>query len=78
MRPDMRYLGNGMHARVSTAGALDLELGSQEILSRLAELALHGPRVVLLLPTAVFRAVIFERDFPGFQFLKCTPRGGVL
>jgi hypothetical protein len=39
---------------------------------------LHGPRVVLLLPTAVFRAVIFERDFPGFQFLKCTPRGGVL
>ena len=56
-----------MHARVGPAGTLDLELGSQEILSRLAELALHGPRVVLLLPAAVFGAVIFERNFPGFQ-----------
>jgi hypothetical protein len=63
----VRYLGNGVNARVGTAGALDLELGSQEILSRLAELALHGSRVVLFLPTAVLGAVILECDFPGFQ-----------
>jgi hypothetical protein len=67
MRAEVRYLGDSVYARVGTAGALDLELGSQEIFGRFAKLALHGSRVVLLLPAAIFGPVIFERDLPGFQ-----------
>jgi hypothetical protein len=57
---EVRYLGNGVDAGIGTAGALDFELGSQEIFGSLAELALDGAGVDLFLPAAVFGPVIFE------------------
>ena len=75
----MRHLSDGVYACVGTAGPLNLDFFSQEILGRLAQLALHGSRVVLLLPTAVLGAVVFERELPGFQFLSvCRFCGAVL
>ena len=75
-RAHVRYLRDGMDTGIRAAGAVDFEVRTQEILGSLAELSLHGPGVVLLLPAAVFRSVVFERELPGFQFLSVRPRAG--
>ena len=70
----MGYLRDGVDAGIRPAGAVDFEVGSQEVLGGLAELTLHGPGVVLLLPAAVLGSVIFKGELPGFQFLSLRPR----
>src|SRR5262249_28244491 len=47
--------------------APDLDLAVEEILGGLMQFSGHGAPVRLLLPAAVTRAVVFEREFPGFH-----------
>ena len=68
MYAQVRHLGAGVYTGVGTAGTLDFDIRAEEVLSRFAELALDGAGVLLLLPAAVFGAVVFQRELPGFQF----------
>jgi hypothetical protein len=63
----VRYLSAGVDSGVGTAGALDFDGGREKILGSLAKLALHGTRIGLLLPAAVFGSVVLQCKFPGLQ-----------
>ena len=54
-----------MNAGIRAASAADLNLAVEEVFSRLSQFASDGASVLLFLPTAVARAVVFEREFPG-------------
>jgi len=71
-RPKMRDLSDGVDARVGAAGALDVDLDAEEILRGFTKLALDGARVQLFLPAAIFGAVVFEGQLPGFQEISVT------
>ena len=68
----MRHLRPSMHARVGAPRALDVHRASEELLRRFPQLALHGSRVVLFLPAAILRAVVFDGQLPGFQLTQCS------
>ena len=59
----MRHLPQGVHARIRAAGAHEFErrIACQRA-DRGFEFALHRARILLLLPAAVFRSGIFDRE----------------
>jgi hypothetical protein len=60
---DVCNLPERMNARVGSAGALHLNLAMKNSVDGLAQLAHHGARVLLLLPSAVSRAVVLKKKF---------------
>ena len=66
----MGYLRSRMYARIGTAGTLDFNLAVEQILRGFAKLTLHCSGVLLLLPAAIFGAVVFENQSPAFQSLS--------
>src|SRR5262245_40419588 len=63
----MGDLRQSVNSGVSAPGAPDLDLSIEEALGDLAQFAGDRAGVRLLLPSAITRAVVFKRDFPGFH-----------
>src|SRR5215210_5604206 len=62
----MSDLGSCVDAGIRSSGPAEFHFRSEVILGRASKLALHSPRIALLLPSAVAGAVILERELPGF------------
>src|SRR6202035_6014603 len=59
----MRDLPERMHASIGTAGAMNAHLLAADCLDRRLQRALHRRAIVLNLPAAERRAVIFDDEF---------------
>ena len=64
-RLQMRDLGERMDAGVGAARAAEIDAFAHRLLDRAPELARDRPGVLLLLPAAVARALVLERQLPG-------------
>src|SRR5271166_2378723 len=58
----MRHLRQRMYSRVRAPGALDIDLGLEQLLGRRPKLPHYRAGVDLLLPAAVLGAIVFERE----------------
>ena len=56
----MRHLRPGMHAGIGTSRALNIHRAVEELLGGFTQLALYRSGVVLFLPAAILRAVVFD------------------
>src|ERR1700694_4014188 len=74
----MRDLPERMHTGVGAARAVNTNMLAADRLDRIFQRALHGSAIVLDLPAAVRRAVIFDDDFvAGHQLNRMGGLSGV-
>src|ERR1700686_2869028 len=74
----MRDLRQRMHAGVGAAGAVNADMLAADRLDRIFQRALHGRTIVLDLPAAERRAVIFDDEFvAGHQASRAGGFSGV-
>src|ERR1700687_5912618 len=74
----MRDLAERVHAGIGAAGAVNADLLAADRLDRLLQRALHRRAVVLDLPAAKRRAVIFDDEFvAGHQLSRAGGLSGV-
>ena len=66
----MGNLRECVHSRIRSSGSLRFDFESKECGGSLVQVALHGARVLLLLPSAVLRPVVLERQLPRDHLLQ--------
>src|ERR1051326_9327011 len=60
---DVHYLSKSMNAGIGSPGPLHFKITLEYLLSGFPDFAHYGPRILLLLPAAIPRSVIFQDDF---------------
>ena len=67
----MRHLPQRMNTRVGSTSSLHFKVGVNHSSDGFAQLTHDGARILLFLPAAVSRAVVFQEKFKVGQEISC-------